>query len=43
MYLLIGAVLPLAAAGYAALVRAHRWTGAFFLLGACGVGVFLLY
>ena len=41
--LLIGTVLLLAAAGHAALVRAHRWTGVLFLLGACGVGVFLLY
>ena len=43
MWLMIGGVLLLAVAGHTALVRAHRWTGAFFLLGACGVGAFLLY
>lgn len=43
MCLLIGTVLLLAAAGHAALVRAHRWTGVLFLLGACGAGAFLLY
>lgn len=43
MWLMLGAVLVLAAAGHSALVHAHRWMGAFFLFGACGLGAFLLY
>ncbi|OUJ68586.1 hypothetical protein [Hymenobacter crusticola] len=38
-----GAVFLIAMAGYAALVRAYRWTGVPLLLAACGLGAYLLY
>ena len=42
LFLLMGAVFLLATAGYAALVRVHRWVGLALLLGACGLGAYLV-
>ena len=42
LVLMIGAVCIVATAGYVALVRAHRWLGLALLLGACGLGAYLL-
>ncbi|MBF9239960.1 hypothetical protein I2I05_21390 [Hymenobacter sp. BT683] len=42
MFLLIAAVFFLATTGYAALVRGYRWMGLMLLLGACGLGAYLV-
>ena len=42
MFLMVGAVFLLATAGCTALVRASRWVGLTLLLGACGLGAYLL-
>ena len=42
MFVMIGTVFFLATAGYAALVRVHRWVGLMLLLGACGLGACLV-